>query len=1059
MAVKRSIASNYKSRTRVGFSANQSSYGSTLAKRVSSSEDKIIDDNYGNGLISTESYLKNLNERSLRTWLTPLQLTSLKIKIRDTSLNYEDSKVQTAYKTGGQYNGQTVDDNFLYQWEANKLSGMETNNPAYQEQASKIQGLKDRAERKARSDFRIQKQLEISRMPESSVDILGQKEKLYRDLAKQAKEDGDNQQSLQFETTANNYGESYSKGKNKEAFDIKEAKASEEKRKKLLENKYGDNTNVNPANTNTSGTGTQSFGTDQSGTSAGNTIPTDLGSDLNAGLEVGAEGNKVPVTRPDEYKNSFSIFNNLKPEKVGDYFSEDDNKSIKIKEDTYNNKEKEIERAKIDMDYATEKISSAEEALKNAKTVDDQNTYRDIFKSAADDAYLWSREVDRLQAELPALKEAADEKIKDTGLKVYNRITGDLEGGLDSALNNLKHDLITGNITKEDYINKKDIVITDKSDLFKRKEQELGNVFKSQEGSVTAKNSYNNLEEERRTISKLKEFPNNGEIIMDKNGNVDLKDVSLSKSEGENGVSDFSKDYYKLGNNNIYVPVTLIKKDGSKGKPSDVTNNNLNGLKQYITIQSGNKPLTIDVKPKISGSGSSKTIVYTPDIGVLGDKNYNEKSTLLKYIQNPNTSKTELLKGFGKNLLNPKSVIQENIPLIKKGISGILSSSANLNRKAYASDVNPVSSSESLDNVPEQYHAFIIKAARENGVKPEILASLLNKESWGFQDKYVNGYHTDGSGRGIGAIDKRWHPEVSDEQAMNPEFGINFAAKELKRLQGSTGSEYNALRAYNGGESGYASGRTGYDGKRTVDQTTRDYANNIINDSAKFKVTKKVTKKDTPKQDFKSDTKGIRMIDNIAPFLKFPTRTAYAGDKASGIRSESGFTSGLRSEYGKSGIAEKTDEEKKGFRDKVLLEETSRLLGERVHVSPNRSPRVKPNNPTTPRSTEGGGGGGGSWGGDIKNKIRNELRSKTRPIVNKVQPIVNNYKPAAVRKGFQNNPTVQQAALNVSKSVQGAKNTVSNVANKAKAVVSNVTTKAKDTAKNTVNKLRSLFKK
>ena len=477
MAVKRSIASNYKSRTRVGFSANQSSYGSTLAKRVSSSEDKIIDDNYGNGLISTESYLKNLNERSLRTWLTPLQLTSLKIKIRDTSLNYEDSKVQTAYKTGGQYNGQTVDDNFLYQWEANKLSGMETNNPAYQEQASKIQGLKDRAERKARSDFRIQKQLEISRMPESSVDILGQKEKLYRDLAKQAKEDGDNQQSLQFETTANNYGESYSKGKNKEAFDIKEAKASEEKRKKLLENKYGDNTNVNPANTNTSGTGTQSFGTDQSGTSAGNTIPTDLGSDLNAGLEVGAEGNKVPVTRPDEYKNSFSIFNNLKPEKVGDYFSEDDNKSIKIKEDTYNNKEKEIERAKIDMDYATEKISSAEEALKNAKTVDDQNTYRDIFKSAADDAYLWSREVDRLQAELPALKEAADEKIKDTGLKVYNRITGDLEGGLDSALNNLKHDLITGNITKEDYINKKDIVITDKSDLFKRKEQELGNVF------------------------------------------------------------------------------------------------------------------------------------------------------------------------------------------------------------------------------------------------------------------------------------------------------------------------------------------------------------------------------------------------------------------------------------------------------------------------------------------------------------------------------------------------------------------------------------------------------
>lgn len=129
------------------------------------------------------------------------------------------------------------------------------------------------------------------------------------------------------------------------------------------------------------------------------------------------------------------------------------------------------------------------------------------------------------------------------------------------------------------------------------------------------------------------------------------------------------------------------------------------------------------------------------------------------------------------------------------------------------------------EDVP--YRDAISSAAEKNGLDPLWLAALLKHESAGFQEKYVHGYHTDGTGRGIAAIDKKWHPQVTDEQAFDPDFAINWAAKYFKRLVDKHDGNYiNALREYNGGHA-FTRQTIGFDGRRTIDQITKDYVKKV----------------------------------------------------------------------------------------------------------------------------------------------------------------------------------------------------------------------------------------
>jgi soluble lytic murein transglycosylase-like protein len=131
------------------------------------------------------------------------------------------------------------------------------------------------------------------------------------------------------------------------------------------------------------------------------------------------------------------------------------------------------------------------------------------------------------------------------------------------------------------------------------------------------------------------------------------------------------------------------------------------------------------------------------------------------------------------------------------------------------------------------YQAIILDAARRNGLPPEFLAAALHRESAGFKEKYVRGWHEDQSGRGIAGIDKTYHPEVSDDEAFDPQFAINWMAVELGKLYRKHGNTYDASREYNGGPN-FASERIGYGG-RTVSQLTESHASAIVELAARYR--------------------------------------------------------------------------------------------------------------------------------------------------------------------------------------------------------------------------------
>jgi len=76
---------------------------------------------------------------------------------------------------------------------------------------------------------------------------------------------------------------------------------------------------------------------------------------------------------------------------------------------------------------------------------------------------------------------------------------------------------------------------------------------------------------------------------------------------------------------------------------------------------------------------------------------------------------------------------------------------------------------------PSDIEQLILTASQENNINPALLASVLFQESQ-FNPRAVN----EGSGDyGIAQISRKWHPEVTEEQAFDPTFAIPFAARLL----------------------------------------------------------------------------------------------------------------------------------------------------------------------------------------------------------------------------------------------------------------------------------------
>jgi soluble lytic murein transglycosylase-like protein len=75
---------------------------------------------------------------------------------------------------------------------------------------------------------------------------------------------------------------------------------------------------------------------------------------------------------------------------------------------------------------------------------------------------------------------------------------------------------------------------------------------------------------------------------------------------------------------------------------------------------------------------------------------------------------------------------------------------------------------------------MINRSAEQYGVASTTLDAVLNCESMKNPDAI--GDH--GESRGISQINSRYHPEVTDEQAFDPEWSIDWTARRISEGEG-----------------------------------------------------------------------------------------------------------------------------------------------------------------------------------------------------------------------------------------------------------------------------------
>ena len=103
--------------------------------------------------------------------------------------------------------------------------------------------------------------------------------------------------------------------------------------------------------------------------------------------------------------------------------------------------------------------------------------------------------------------------------------------------------------------------------------------------------------------------------------------------------------------------------------------------------------------------------------------------------------------------------------------------------------------------VTPAYAPIITKAAIDANINPNLLASLLFSEH-GFSTTPGFSYNSDGSyDRGPAQINSRAHPEISDAQALDPNFAIPWAANLLSSHIKKLGLKRGII-AYNMGATG-----------------------------------------------------------------------------------------------------------------------------------------------------------------------------------------------------------------------------------------------------------------
>lgn len=109
-----------------------------------------------------------------------------------------------------------------------------------------------------------------------------------------------------------------------------------------------------------------------------------------------------------------------------------------------------------------------------------------------------------------------------------------------------------------------------------------------------------------------------------------------------------------------------------------------------------------------------------------------------------------------------------------------------------------------VSGTPDWAKPKIIAASNKYGVPTAILSAQIKQES-GF-NPVARGLNKDpktgairSTDRGIAQINDYWHPEISNAQADNPDFAIDWMARNISGNYKKTGSWAQALSIYNSG--------------------------------------------------------------------------------------------------------------------------------------------------------------------------------------------------------------------------------------------------------------------
>src|SRR5437667_12016529 len=103
--------------------------------------------------------------------------------------------------------------------------------------------------------------------------------------------------------------------------------------------------------------------------------------------------------------------------------------------------------------------------------------------------------------------------------------------------------------------------------------------------------------------------------------------------------------------------------------------------------------------------------------------------------------------------------------------------------------------------VPDWVKPLLLQAQQKYGIPAALLAAQINHES-GFSPTVISKPNSDpykSYDRGIAQINNHWHPEISDQQALNPAWAIDWMAKTMSEKFQRHGDWAKALSEYNTG--------------------------------------------------------------------------------------------------------------------------------------------------------------------------------------------------------------------------------------------------------------------